>query len=656
MTIHCPNCGVGFELEDGTGNRAVCPLCSHEFQVESDTAPAGQPVSAPSLAEETDSVVDDVLVSVAAGEPPAKQAVPQEISEPLPKIHYTEPPSAKRVPREPAALTESQEMLLDLSVRSARKDASQEIGIRKIPYTSSPTADIAAAVPQISAGEPPARKGTEPPRVVMTQEFGQVTEAPMAPPEESQPVKTLFMDSLSVTTPAREPEPRTPISRGEPDPEFPFRNQPPVSATEPEPQTVAQEPLPALEPLEEETLEELEPLVEEEKQPDIHTASTMEIDQIRSKPPATREVPPPTPKTSADVPQLSESASLLAAAISGMDTPEPQIAPEPSSSSVSSEVSTDLPAISDTQAETLPAVPTPDVSSSQSDMHIEIVSETGEVFQAKTTEKVTEKPKIESPSSTSRTGQMETSFFDKKEAVSRSQYQMDLSDTDFSDLDDHDAHREEVRKFAIYSSIIAGIIVIVAGGLAYMFYLKSEENGHQASAAIYEEEPAEETVSGFEQAANGTVDALQEEAPVEEPMQEAVAVAEEIDEGALAQDEPEPEPEPEPEKVVKEDVKPEKKTPAEPAELSEDEKKAKASEHLIAGNNALQKGKFDSALKEYKSVLKYFPQSSGAYMGIGSVYASTGKDEKARNAYQKALDYDPNGPQAAQLRQILGVE
>ena len=213
MTIHCPNCGVGFDLEDGTENRAVCPLCFHEFQIESKTTPASQPVSAPSLAEETDSVIDDVLVSVATDEPPAKQTIPQEISEPLPKIQYTEPPVAKPVPRNPATLTESQEMLLDLSVRSARKDASQEIGVRRIsnnasqtvdlavqvPQVSpgepigvrrisnnaSQTVDLAVQVPQVSPGEPPSRKKTEPPRVLMTQEFGQVTETPTMRPRKA---------------------------------------------------------------------------------------------------------------------------------------------------------------------------------------------------------------------------------------------------------------------------------------------------------------------------------------------------------------------------------------------------------------------------------------------------------------------------------------
>jgi len=58
-------------------------------------------------------------------------------------------------------------------------------------------------------------------------------------------------------------------------------------------------------------------------------------------------------------------------------------------------------------------------------------------------------------------------------------------------------------------------------------------------------------------------------------------------------------------------------------------------------------GKTDQAIAEYLELLAKQPEAIGAYMGLGSIYEQTGKDNLAQDAYEKILTIKPDFAPAA---------
>src|SRR5262245_51364564 len=63
--------------------------------------------------------------------------------------------------------------------------------------------------------------------------------------------------------------------------------------------------------------------------------------------------------------------------------------------------------------------------------------------------------------------------------------------------------------------------------------------------------------------------------------------------------------------------------------------------HLALGNALALNKRFEEANREYRKVLRLYPESKAAWNNIGSVYRAMGKSGEALGAYRKAIALDP---------------
>jgi tetratricopeptide (TPR) repeat protein len=63
--------------------------------------------------------------------------------------------------------------------------------------------------------------------------------------------------------------------------------------------------------------------------------------------------------------------------------------------------------------------------------------------------------------------------------------------------------------------------------------------------------------------------------------------------------------------------------------------------HLALGNALALNKRFEEAIREYRKVLRLYPESKAAWNNIGSVYRALGKPADALGAYRKAIALDP---------------
>ena len=63
---------------------------------------------------------------------------------------------------------------------------------------------------------------------------------------------------------------------------------------------------------------------------------------------------------------------------------------------------------------------------------------------------------------------------------------------------------------------------------------------------------------------------------------------------------------------------------------------------LALGNALALNRKFPEAIKEYKQVIRIYPESKAAWNNLGSAYRGMGKMSQAIGAYRKALERDPS--------------
>jgi len=62
--------------------------------------------------------------------------------------------------------------------------------------------------------------------------------------------------------------------------------------------------------------------------------------------------------------------------------------------------------------------------------------------------------------------------------------------------------------------------------------------------------------------------------------------------------------------------------------------------HLALGNALALNKRFEEAIREYRNVLRLYPESKAAWNNIGSVYRALGRYGDALGAYRKAVELD----------------
>lgn len=70
-------------------------------------------------------------------------------------------------------------------------------------------------------------------------------------------------------------------------------------------------------------------------------------------------------------------------------------------------------------------------------------------------------------------------------------------------------------------------------------------------------------------------------------------------------------------------------------------------------NYAYGQGDFNTAIEDFKAVLAIEPTNARAYNNLGLAYAMLGRDEEAINAYNSAVEYDPDYLRAYKNRIVL---
>ncbi|MCG3156444.1 MAG: hypothetical protein DKINENOH_03068 [bacterium] len=73
------------------------------------------------------------------------------------------------------------------------------------------------------------------------------------------------------------------------------------------------------------------------------------------------------------------------------------------------------------------------------------------------------------------------------------------------------------------------------------------------------------------------------------------------------------------------------------------------------GDWLLSKGRADDAIKIFELDTKEFPNSSLAYNGLGEAYLKAGKNEQARESFEKSLELNPANENARKMLQQLGT-
>lgn len=90
----------------------------------------------------------------------------------------------------------------------------------------------------------------------------------------------------------------------------------------------------------------------------------------------------------------------------------------------------------------------------------------------------------------------------------------------------------------------------------------------------------------------------------------------------------------------------------------EDEKAnaEQADVHFTIGLSMSESPEFmESASREFKLALKFFPQHKEACYNLGLMFYKTGEFEEARNTFKRCLEIDPNDPAAKVMLALLQI-
>jgi tetratricopeptide (TPR) repeat protein len=79
-----------------------------------------------------------------------------------------------------------------------------------------------------------------------------------------------------------------------------------------------------------------------------------------------------------------------------------------------------------------------------------------------------------------------------------------------------------------------------------------------------------------------------------------------------------------------------------------------AAKELKIGAFYFKKGSFRAAARRFEEATKWDPNSGEAWLRLGETQAKLKDDKAARAAWEKYLEVEPEGKQAAEIRKKLG--
>ena len=104
--------------------------------------------------------------------------------------------------------------------------------------------------------------------------------------------------------------------------------------------------------------------------------------------------------------------------------------------------------------------------------------------------------------------------------------------------------------------------------------------------------------------------------------------------------------------VVEQEPPEEDKSPAEKQEYTLNP--LQAAREMKIGNFYFRKGSFRAAARRFEEATKWDPNSVEAWMRLGDTQQKLGDEKAARQAWVKALEVEPDGKYASELRKKTG--
>jgi len=104
--------------------------------------------------------------------------------------------------------------------------------------------------------------------------------------------------------------------------------------------------------------------------------------------------------------------------------------------------------------------------------------------------------------------------------------------------------------------------------------------------------------------------------------------------------------------VVEQEPPEEDKSPAEKQEYTLNP--LQAAKEMKIGNFYFRKGSFRAAARRFEEATKWDPNSVEAWMRLGDTHQKLGDAKAAREAWTRAIEAEPDGKHAAELRKKTG--
>ena len=81
--------------------------------------------------------------------------------------------------------------------------------------------------------------------------------------------------------------------------------------------------------------------------------------------------------------------------------------------------------------------------------------------------------------------------------------------------------------------------------------------------------------------------------------------------------------------------------------------RAVARSQVVRGDNALEKGRADEAIEQFRIALANDPELAEAHRGLGMAYALRNQDREARQEYERYLALAPAAEDAEDIRRAI---
>ena len=81
--------------------------------------------------------------------------------------------------------------------------------------------------------------------------------------------------------------------------------------------------------------------------------------------------------------------------------------------------------------------------------------------------------------------------------------------------------------------------------------------------------------------------------------------------------------------------------------------RAVARSQVVRGDNALEKGRADEAIEQFRTAIENDPDFADAHRGLGMAYALRNLDVQARSEYERYLALAPAAEDADDIRRAI---